>query len=432
MMRGLGVLVAIAAVALIVAAVAAHEAPAPITGAMPAFSERANRDVQIKVWNEALAADTSSAIALGQLAGLHLQRAREGGAWDDYLKAEEYARRSLALRTTRNGKTAAALANILLAQHRFADAQEVAAQLVRRESDVPQYRALLGEISMELGDYKIAAWMFDSLWAQRAHLSIAPRLARWAELNGQLAQARRLIEAARDEARTRADVPQETRAWFELREGELAMRMGRVRAAEAAFRAGLAIEPNDPRLLGAMARLSAVRGKHSAAISWGERSLAVQLDADVLALMSTAYAALGDTARAAEFSAAMEAAISQQPGPFHRSWTLHLLEHDPVDPGLLSRAQQEFETRKDIYGADVLAWALHRSGRSAAADGYMAQALRLGTPDAMLWYHDGMIALAIGDRPRAKKSLQRALEVNPYFHPSAPARVRAVVDSLRS
>ena len=72
-----------------------HAAPA---SAVSGFSERSDRDVQIRVWKQALDADPVSAIALGQLAALHQQRGREGGTYDDYLQAETYARRSLALR----------------------------------------------------------------------------------------------------------------------------------------------------------------------------------------------------------------------------------------------------------------------------------------------------------------------------------------------
>ena len=67
------------------------------------FKERDLRDVQIRVWQQALAADSGSAVAMANLAALHNQRAREGGSWDDYLKAEQYARHSLAIRTNRNG-----------------------------------------------------------------------------------------------------------------------------------------------------------------------------------------------------------------------------------------------------------------------------------------------------------------------------------------
>ena len=70
---------------------------ASVAGDAP-FSELADRDIQIRVWHQALDADPTSALVLGQLAALHAQRAREGGTWDDYLQAEAYARRSIGKR----------------------------------------------------------------------------------------------------------------------------------------------------------------------------------------------------------------------------------------------------------------------------------------------------------------------------------------------
>src|SRR6185503_2039035 len=85
----------------------------------PAMSEVTQRDTQIRVWTTALQQDPASAIALTQLSGLYLQRARETGDDQSYTKAEEYARRSLALRTNRNGPAFVTLAAALVAQHRF-------------------------------------------------------------------------------------------------------------------------------------------------------------------------------------------------------------------------------------------------------------------------------------------------------------------------
>ena len=45
----------------------------------------------------------------------------------------------------------------------------------------------------------------------------------------------------------------------------------------------------------------------------------------------------------------------------------------------------------------------------------MQQALRLGTKDASLLYHAGMIAHGLGDIERAQQYLRQALETNPYF-----------------
>ena len=402
--------------------------PAPRRGG---FSERGERDVQIRVWHQALDADPTSAAALGQLAALHLQRAREGGSWDDYRVAEAYARRSIAKRTNRNEKTAVTLVSVLLAQHRFVEARDVAASIVEREPDIPQYRSLLGEVAMELGDYRTAHAMLDSLWRERAVLSIAPRLARWAELNGRTRDARRLLESARDDALSRTDVPAETKAWFQLRVGDLALRTGRVRAAEASFRAGLTIEPDDPRLLAAMARLFAVRGDPAQAIAWGDRAIAAQLDPGTLGVVGDAYAAIGDRAKSAEYFQTMEVAVTAQPGPFHRAWSLYLLDHGLRVSEVLEKARAELRVRHDVYGYDLTAWALHRAARDRDAARMMREALRLGTPDALLWFHDGMIARSLGENARAQASLEHALAINARFHPSQPDEALATLDSLR-
>ena len=394
------------------------------------FKERDLRDVQIRVWQQALAADSGSAVAMVNLAALHNQRAREGGSWDDYLKAEQYARHSLAIRTNRNGPAAVTLVATLLAQHRFPEARDVAKDLVADDPYVPQYRSMLGEVAMELGDWKTAHDMLDPLWHDRAILSIAPRLARWAELNGHSADARALLDSARDEAISRTDVPSETKAWFEFRSGDLALRTGRLRNAERAFRAGLAIEPADPRLLAAMARLSANRGDPKDAIAWGERAVAVQLDPGTLGVVGDAYTAIGDTAKAAEYFRTMEVAVTAQPGPFHRAWSLYLLDHGLRVNEVLAKSRAELSERHDIYGYDITAWALHRSQLDRAAIVLMSGALQLGTPDPILWYHDGMIARALGANARAKQSLHKALELNDHWHPTQPAEARAVLDSI--
>lgn len=355
------------------------------------FSELGQRDEQIEVWSQALTADPVSALVMGQLAGLHMQRAREGGSYDDYLRAESYARKSLAIRTQRNGKTAVTLVSVLLAQHRFAEAQQVARELLHRESDIPQYRSLLGEVSMEMGDYATAGLMFDSVWTERAHLSNAPRLARWLELNNHIREARRILLGARNEARSRRDVTKETQAWFELRVGEFELRAGRPRAAKSAFLAGLEIEPNDHRLMAAMARLSMESDKPRDAIEWGERAIAAQLDPGTLGVVGDAYEALGDTAKSNEYFRTLEVALSAETGPFHRASSLFLLDHNLRVADVLAKAQEELKQRKDIYGYDLVAWALFKAGRTAEASEMMRQAMQLNTPDPLLLRHQAAI-----------------------------------------
>ena len=57
----------------------------------------------------------------------------------------------------------------------------------------------------------------------------------------------------------------------------------------------------------------------------------------------------------------------------------------------------------------------------------MDRALALGTRDARLYFHAGMIHQRLGDAARAREYLARALSTNPYFHPlQADAARRAL------
>jgi tetratricopeptide (TPR) repeat protein len=406
------------------AAQTAPPAPAP-----PRTDERV-RDLDIAFYTERAARDPTGATDLAQLAALYLQRARETGDPADAIRAERAARRSLHNRAARNERARMVLTSSLLAQHRFADALAVARALSASEPDVAPYRASLGEIQLELGRYDEARATFQSLAGQVRELSVAPRYARWLEIEGQPEEARRILVTARSDAQRSANLPPEQRAWFSLRLGDLDLRMGRIEDAAREYDEGLRAHPDDYRLLAALAHLSAVRREWARAIDYGERSIVVALDPATLATLSDAYAALGDTARAEDYMRVLDVAVLRQPGAYHRAWSLFYLDHRRHLSRVQAKIRAELRTRRDIYGYDLLAWALHTAGHDAAARAVMARALAEGTQDALLFYHAGMIERALGHDAAARQYLERALHVNPYFHPTQPAHARAVLDTL--
>jgi tetratricopeptide (TPR) repeat protein len=95
---------------------------------------------------------------------------------------------------------------------------------------------------------------------------------------------------------------------------------------------------------------------------------------------------------------------------------LFYLDHDVELGKALDLARRELDVRGDIYTHDVLAWALYKNGRAAEALAPMREALRLGTRDARLFFHAGLIHRAVGQPERAREFLQRALSLNPRFH----------------
>src|SRR4051794_22570911 len=117
MMRALSVTLVLASAGIIAARAETSKPSAPPPRA--AMTDLRDRDIQIAVWKKALAQDPISAIALGQLAGLYMQRGRESGDETNYRVAEQYARRSVEMRASRNGAAFVTLASALLAQHEF-------------------------------------------------------------------------------------------------------------------------------------------------------------------------------------------------------------------------------------------------------------------------------------------------------------------------
>lgn len=390
------------------------------------------RSRDITFYEMRAATDRESAGDRAQLAVLYLQRARETADFQDVLRAEHWAREAIGLRTQRNSAAFVALTSSLVAQHRFADARDVARTLVADEPGQDAYRAMLGEACLELGDYACAGDAFDGIsLAGRASPAAAPQLARWAEIRGDTARARLLLTRARADVASDEGVPREQRAWFALRVADLDLRQGRAKAAERALGEGLALAPDDHRLLAARARLAAVRHEWPDAIAYGERSIATALDPATLGVLSDAYAAAGDSARAEEYVAAMRVAVSQQPGAYHRAWSLFLLDHGRDVPQVLAGAREELKTRRDVYGWDVLAWATYHAGLFAEAREAMAHALAEGTQDGLLLYHAGVIARAVGDTSAARGYLTRALQVSPYFDVRGPEVARAMLAGPR-
>jgi tetratricopeptide (TPR) repeat protein len=236
---------------------------------------------------------------------------------------------------------------------------------------------------------------------------MAPRVARWLELTNHVREARHLLTLARDNAVATRTIASETRAWFELRLGDLELRAGNPRRADAAYRAGLAIEPGDPRLFSAMARLAIAQGEPRKAIAWGERAINMQLDPATLGLIGDAYSAVGDRANADRYYETLNVAVAAQPGAYHRAWALSLLDHGIRVDTVLAKASDELRNRKDIYGYDVMAWALYKAGRFAESSDMMGRALRFHTPDPLLMRHADAIHAAMAQRLAVANTLTR-------------------------
>ena len=81
-------------------------------------------------------------------------------------------------------------------------------------------------------------------------------------------------------------------------------------------------------------------------------------------------------------------------------------DHHITPTATVALARKAFAERPSIDGDDALAWALARDGQCAAALPHANHALRLGTKDALKFFHRGWIENCLGMRAASHRDLE--------------------------
>jgi tetratricopeptide (TPR) repeat protein len=209
--------------------------------------------------------------------------------------------------------------------------------------------------------------------------------------------------------------------------------VGRLEAAEAGYEAALATYPGYHRALAGLGQVRAAQGRDAEAVALYRRAIEVVPQPDYVAALGDVHARMGQGEEARRQYALIEyigrlSALNQ--ALYNRELASFYLDHDLKLDEALSLARRELDVRRDIHAHDLLAWALLKNGQAEAAREAMVQALRLGTRDARLFYHAGMIERALGNTGAAARYLRLALDTNPYFHLRQADEARRALDAI--
>jgi tetratricopeptide (TPR) repeat protein len=394
----------------------------------PATRSRAEIiDLRIREEQARVARDPTYWDSYDRLASAYAQKARETGDISYFQLAEAALDQSLKLESTHREAAPAytQLATVHLAEHRFREAGEDAEKAIALTPDNLIAYPYAGDAELEIGNYQEAHAFYAHLIApndDRPHPELNFLLAShgagldWIE--GRIPQATddltRAIELARE-----IHLPAENVAWTEFMLGEQFFLAGDLAAAEKYETASLIDFPRYHRALAAMGQVRAAQGRYPEAIDFYRRAIAIIPLPLYVAALADIYTANNDPADAKKQFALVEyigklSAINQQ--VFNRELALFYADHDIELPTALTLAEKELEVRHDVYTSDALAWAYLKNNSLPDARTNSERALRLGTQDAMMQYHAGMIYLALGDRAKTIAHLQRALAINPHFH----------------
>lgn len=381
---------------------------------------------------ERLRADPDQPQLLTRLGAGYLTLARQTADPAYYTKASQALERSLVLAPD-DPQTMTAMGLLEAGRHNFEKALEWASRAVQAEPGDPDALGVVVDAQVELGHYEEAAATVQRMVDLRPDMASLARVSYVRELNGDTSGAiAAMAQAATAGGGTGPDV-----AAVESTLGNLHLGAGSLDAAGAAYRRALLSQPeNVPGAVG-LARVAAARGDLDGAIRRLEPAVARLPLPDSVALLGDCYAAAGrstDAARQYELVRTIEA-LNRANGvvvdlELARFESAHAADPGADPAGAIELGQTALARRPTIYAHDVLSWALRQAGRPGEALPHAQAAIRLGTRDALLWYHLAAVEADLGITAEARGHLATAFTINRYLTVADAPAVRRLAAAL--
>ncbi len=344
--------------------------------------------------------------AHNRLAGSYIKLMRDTGDLAYLDRATTEARASLAaVPATQNAGGLTALAIAEFESHHFSEALRLAQRACDIDPRNTSALATVGDAHLELGNYTEAGSVYAKLAADSDAPSVLARQARLAELTGDSQKAIELLSRAGD-----------TDGWYHVRRGELYFRAGQFDKAEREYLAA----PESYAALEHLAELRAAQGRYDEAVARYQKLIARVPRAELLQALGDVYQFMGQPAEAKSWHERALAAYKKSIEQGNAHYLHHLAgfysdaQENPAEA--LRWARKDLEVRHSIYAYDSLAWALYKNGEFTEARDAMQKALALGTQDAHLLYHAGLIYSRAGDLEQGRALLKQTVAVNPSYN----------------
>ena len=356
-------------------------------------------------------------ISLGRLWGRKARRTKDPGFW---LNADACAK--IVFEREPKNRLARSLAGlVLLEQHAFADAKDVADQLLLEDHDDLEALGLKSDAALELGNFGDAADAAQKLVDLKPSLPSYARAAHLRWLQGDADAAKSIYRAAFDARDPRDPEPY---AWVLTEAALIFWHQGDIEGADKGFDKALQVFSDEPSALLGKARVALAQGDPKGAITFASRARAHTQACEAAWVLGDAHARAGDERNAQE---AYQQLIDCGRKTDKRTLAAFFATKNRDLDDALALATEEAKVRRDMHTRDVLAWASYRKGRLDEALKESDAALAHGTKEALLHYHAGAIRLARGDKKEGEKMIRAALAMNPQFEPTASIEAKKLL-----
>jgi tetratricopeptide (TPR) repeat protein len=383
----------------------------------PGSAQRSATDNQMAYYQRLLQRNPQNYRAYHGLGDALIRKARETGDPSYFSRAEEALKKSLEINPD-NAGAMRHLSYVFYSRHEFEPAALHARRAIEMDATDGDSYGILGDALMETGAYEKAEEAYENMIQREKSLYSYSRRAGLKSVRGDSAGAIADLERAVDAGKA-GKQPAESIAWAEWQLGSDHFTLGQLATAESFYRQSLETYPNYYRALAGLAQVRAAQKKYDEAIDLYRRAVAILPMPEYIAALGDVYRKIGKPDEARKQYELVEyigklSALNQ--ALYNRELAYFYADHDIKLKEGLELARRELEYRRDIYAYDVLAWNLYKNGQFEKAADAIAEALKLNTKDAKLFYHAGMIYHRLGDKEKAREYLSRALKTNPHFH----------------
>jgi tetratricopeptide (TPR) repeat protein len=361
------------------------------------------------------------------LAAAYIRLARETGDFSLNSKAEAAVTHALELEPE-NPIALKFKTSLNLTFHRFADGRTMAINLLKNNPRDAFLYGALTDANVELGNYGEAVQAIQTMVDLKPDMASYARVSYVRSLHGDPKGA---IQAM-DTAATIADpADAEAQAWCLVHLGDELFKTGKYDLAEKAYDRSLHTFPNYHFALAGKGRARASLGDSENAIKLLTQSNNRVPNVENIIFLGDVYTAAGNLEEAKKQYDLAEFIEGKFGNLDNRRLALLWADHDVKLDEALAIARHEYDIRRDVFTADILAWCLSKKGEFAEAKKVMAEAMRLKTQESRFFYHAGMIEKGLGNKAGAARYLNLALQTNPAFDLIQAENARATLKDLK-
>lgn len=387
--------------------------PKPCTLALTAQSGSTPLDQEIVRWQAKARSEKKDQVnlSLEQLGWKYIEKAR--ATYDPgYFKLAEACAECLSAQNTAALPEALLLRGHALHQmHNFKAAEPIARELVKTRGLAFDH-GLLGDVLMEQGKLKEAIAAYQEMMNQKPNLQAYSRAAHVRWLQGDVTGAAKLALMA---AQAGSPQDRESTAWAFTRLALYDWQLGQTEKAEQDLAAALNLQSNYAPALLVKGRMLLAAEKFSEAVAPLQQAAMLNPLPEYQWALAEAWRGAGNQDEAAKVEAALTTKGAQDDP---RTLSLYLATRSESSAQALRLAQAELDARADVFTYDALAWAWQAAGKTAEAQDAMKKALAVGTKDARLFYHAGVIAAQSGRKTEAQNYFKQAHSSRQLLLPS--------------